>query len=409
MTEFDTQIREAIDLIERATASIPPPPPQGSGGDEGKGSLLTNYVERVVPDADAAATERYRDCVNALAALERTKVSSAWHAALVRKLEKSPKEVAGWIDHNLEQLTRKIETLRRERTKERLNRSRAFLQDLERTATGSRVVYKPQQQPSFTDGTDRNEPAPIEHHDILMIAPKGVHDRLNHYRFPVRKALDAPGHGGGREPGGAMPAGPDLVGSYTRQPELMDIYDIGQRKSNAIAHPEDWGHAEFRATRRGPAVATIPVKPEPGASSCITCYLVNAQNLNYRNAWTAEEWNDIPDGPDLPPAKNVDVDAVEMLVAGPRGLVFHIDLRNLRRWEPGRNARLVVDGIAEPDVANATESPFDGGSVTCVDLAPQTEVWQQLRGGCVMGRALYDDGGERRVVPLVNITTLTPE
>lgn len=293
---------------------------------------------------------------------------------------------------------------RRKQTLGGLRRSRAYRQVVEGT---QEVKYLPVQQPVFADGTDHAARVPVEHHDVLVIAPKGVHRDNEHYRVPVRKVPVAqPAKAkNGREhtPVPSDPTKstvPSVVGAYDRPPELMDMYDLGQRHTMAVARPQDWGHAGFRETDRGPAICTIPIKPEPGATSCVACYLLNAQNLNYRNAWTAEEWNDVPDGPDLPPTRSVDATTLDVLIAGPRGLVFRLDLRNLNGWTLGDPVRLSIQKGADT---------LEAGSVTCIDLSLQMEIWQQLRNGCVAGRVLFDDEGTKRVVPLVNITTLTPE
>ncbi len=407
---YVTQATQLLELIRQATGSIPPPDATSD--------------KKAAANEPSSASEM-DTMMEALNLLVRASESSELRKALLSS-ETAPKElkgatddiVLGWIDARAEVVEKGLEKLRREKTLRGLIRPRAFLQRVvpdpahPTTGAGGKVEYTPQLQPAFTDGTDHDEPAPIEHHDVLMIAPKGVHAPLEHYRFPVRKG-DAGSEVRSAQAkskssnSGASPALPERVGAYFKPPELMDVYDIGQRHTNAIAHPEDWGNAGFRSTRRGPAVSTIPIKPEPGATACITCYLINAQNLNYRNAWTAEEWNEVPDGPDLPPARHVDDDEVEMLIGGPRGLVFHIELEGLRQWTPGERFRLVRESDHTSDQKIATGA--ERGTVTCVDLSMQTEVWQQLRNGGLMGRVLFDDDGMKRVVPLVNITTLAPK
>jgi hypothetical protein len=257
------------------------------------------------------------------------------------------------------------------------------------------LEFEPDAEPVFSPaaGTNLFSPTPVEHHDVLVVAPAGVHAPEEFFRFPVVKKV-APTSG---------KAAPERLGQYSDAPELMDHYDYGQRKVVSLARPQDWGSADARATDRGPAFATLPVKPEPAATAFAVCYLLNTQNMNYRNAWTAEEWNDIPGGPDLPPARSASANELEALIAGPRGKVFRLVLRNLADWTGGVTARLVVDAEAKASSA----PPEDLGCVESVDLRPHVEVWQQLRTGTVMGRVLFDDANGRRVVPLVNITTLT--
>jgi hypothetical protein len=293
-----------------------------------------------------------------------------------------------------EQTLARLDEARREHTRRRVLRNLKFRQRV----AGKTLTFEPEQQPLFKseDGTDHQQLSPVEHHDVLVVAPKGVHGRRNHFRFPVRKVAEA----AAADPAAIeRNAATGRVGSYDQPPELLGEYDISARAFEMLARPQDFGPAAFRKTERGPVFATIPVKPEPGGSDCAICYLVNAQNLNYRNAWTAEEWSDVPDGPDLPPTRNVDATTMEVLLAGPRGLVFRLNLFNLDEVVPGDRIPLTLD----------RESPVEAGSLTCIDLAPQMEIWQQLRSGCVMGRVLFDSDGTKRVVPLINITSLLPE
>ena len=86
-----------------------------------------------------------------------------------------------------------------------------------------------------------------------------------------------------------------------------------------------------------------------------------------------------------------------MLLAGPHGKVFRLKLTNLSAWRNG-----------------VLKLPENLGEVECVHLGHQTEIWTQLRNGCIAGRVLYHETVPRngssssRVVPLVNITALTP-
>jgi hypothetical protein len=126
--------------------------------------------------------------------------------------------------------------------------------------------------------------------------------------------------------------------------------------------------------------------------------------LNFRNAWTAEEWNDTPGGIDLPPAPSANQNDVEALLAGPQGKVFRLVLTSLAVWEPGTQARIVA---TVPDGGGVVQREL--GTVESVGLRRHMEVWHQLRGGTAMGRVYFNDANGPRVVPLVNITTLTRE
>jgi hypothetical protein len=120
---------------------------------------------------------------------------------------------------------------------------------------------------------------------------------------------------------------------------------------------------------------------------------VDAENFTHRNAWTAEEWNDLDDE-DLLPAPTADDRYLEALLAGPRGDVFHLWVDLERDWKPGVDVP-IGDGL---------------GSIEKVDLRHETEIWNQLRNGLVAGTALRTTTPEGPyVVPLVNITSLIPD
>lgn len=245
--------------------------------------------------------------------------------------------------------------------------------------------------------TNIYSPTPIEHHDVLVIAPLGVHADEEFYRFPVIKsAPTAPG---------PVCTGPG-VGEYRDPPELLDAFDQGQRRVLSVARPQDWGSASVRATQRGPAFSTLPLKPEPepaAGNDSNVCYLINAQNLNFRNAWTAEEWNDPPGGVDLPPARGARLNEMEALLAGPQGRVFLLRITDVAAWAPGTTARIIATSTNENERVGGREL----GCIDSVKLNRHMEVWHQLRGGTAMGRVYFDDATNPRVVPLVNITTLT--
>jgi hypothetical protein len=125
--------------------------------------------------------------------------------------------------------------------------------------------------------------------------------------------------------------------------------------------------------------------------------LINTRHLEFVNAWTAEEWTDEPGGADLPAAPDVDNTEFEALLAGPRGKVFLVRLSGLDNWPEDSALERKEDGHA-----------FEA---KCLDLRDNPEVWHQLRNGTVAGRVKLREarnGATARVVPLVNISTLTP-
>jgi hypothetical protein len=264
---------------------------------------------------------------------------------------------------------------------------------------------------SPTNGAPTNifSPTPIEHHDVLVVAPQGVHDDEAFYRFPVIKAVLPNPNGAGPAAAKAVPDAAhalERVGQYSDKPELHDAYDDGQRRTLSVVRPQDWGPASVRATQRGPAFATLPLKPEPEPAAGVEssqCYLINTQNLNFRNAWTAEEWNDTPGGVDLPPAQGAMKNEVEALLAGPQGKVFRLALTHISEWKRGMTARIIATSTSEAGDVQQREL----GAIESVNLGSHMEVWHQLRGGTAMGRVYFDDASGPRVIPLVNITTLT--
>ncbi len=221
------------------------------------------------------------------------------------------------------------------------------------------------------------ESDPTPFHDVLVIGPQGAQDDNEFYRVPVVKV-----------PGTVK----ERPGSYVDTPETLDLYDYSARRTLTIARPQKWGDPKV-GEPRGPAFGTLPVKREPAATACLTCYLVNAENFTHRNAWTAEEWNDLDDE-DLPPAPSADNPRLEAVLAGPRGAAFHLNLDLTRDWTPGKVVP-IGDGL---------------GTIEQVDLRHEMEIWNQLRNGLVAGSALRTGGAEKpRVIPLVNITSLIPD
>jgi hypothetical protein len=180
-------------------------------------------------------------------------------------------------------------------------------------------------------------PASSPHHNVLVINP-----RSELYEFKVEQE----GENAGR---------------YASAPELKDFREPGYRKVHGIAT------AGSDDDLVGPAIATMPRKPEP-ASSYWTCYLLNTKNLNYENPWIAANWSTSG----LPPAESTDLapQPPEVLLAGEDGRVYHVK-------------------------ATASDA---------IDLKKHPEIWQQLRNGTVAGRVRLDG----RIVPILNVSSLNP-
>ncbi|MFZ5894977.1 MAG: hypothetical protein ACOY0T_28210 [Myxococcota bacterium] len=284
--------------------------------------------------------------------------------------------------------------------------------------------FRARKNPDEQDIGQNGAPSPF--HDVLLIGPKGAQADSELFRVPVVKRAPArkpqapgrtvgaaapddvknpaasptePPSGGQLEP----PGNPDEVpGNYVDKPEKLDLFDYAERRTMAIARPQDWGARVDRT--RGPAFGTLPVKREPAATHCFACYLVDAQNLSFRNAWTAEEWNEIG-ADDLEPHPSADDEKLELLLAGPRGKVFYVKL-DLERagqdlWPCGRGT-LLENG---------------SGYIESLNLRFEVEIWNQLRNGVVAGRVMSQrkaalDGKlpeDVDYVPLVNVTSLIPD
>jgi hypothetical protein len=208
----------------------------------------------------------------------------------------------------------------------------------------------------------------VPYHDVLLIrdgldGEQGA--RLE--RFAVDKVT---GHF--KEDSGAnkKPLGPSDEG-------FRPIMNLGSLGGGTEADPA-----------RGPILSALPLHPNPAASCATTCYLVNAQNLNYTTPWTAEEWNDRPEG--FNAEGYVRPDAFSLLIASPAGKVYYLHK---------------ADGA--PLQQQSADFVFRE-----VDLEREPEIWMQLRNGCVVGSVMLQekDAPSRRekVVPLVNIDSLTP-
>jgi hypothetical protein len=226
------------------------------------------------------------------------------------------------------------------------------------------------------------QPTSTDLHDILLIPPAPKNDAPattpeEFYRFAVVKVTD-----------GAL-----RRGTYPHAPEVWNRNDVGQRKVYGIAHPEQVQSYGTSSDARGPAFAVMPIKPEPGSSSCAFCYLINAQQVLSPNAWTAEEWN-APGGPDFDAEANANRTEVEVLLALPRGIVLRLRVTDLHRLDtfPARAtvATATADGVTyelEP-----------------VALKNESEIWGELRNGCIAGRVFHRQ--RDRVIPLLNVTAL---
>lgn len=287
------------------------------------------------------------------------------------------------ISRRLQDFGDLVDLVGRTVTRERALRNRARRQEVKNGVLEFERTAHPVFDESGSAGSDPAVQGATQHHDVLIVPPRGVLGPHEYYRVPVNKT----------------PWQTEVAGSYSHKPEVMDMYDFSQRRVFAAARPQEWGPAASRGIERGPAFVTLPVKAEPAATSSCVSYLINTQNLNYRNCWTAEEWNDVPGGEDLPAAPGASADNFEALLAGPQGKVFHVKLRNLRAWQLDTTIPLTL---------GANGSALNGGSVTAVAMRRQPEAWNQLRNGTVMGRVTFNDAGAERIVPLVNITSLTP-
>jgi hypothetical protein len=242
-----------------------------------------------------------------------------------------------------------------------------------------------------------------EDHDVLIFPNPGIVGTAECYRIPVVKE-DQPAHDRRR-------------GEFVLPPERWDLRAFGQRRALSIARPH---HADG-GEPRGPAFAVLPIKPEPASVSAGTCYLINAENFTSPNLWTVEEWNDDPLGEDYLTPQHPE--AFEVLIAAPWGKVFHLKIAHHERWpsgplqieyKAGGSAATGHAGGDDPAGGAAASGGHDAsgthtlGQIECVDLSRETEVWSQLRNGCVAGRVWFRaDGG--RVVPLVNVTALQPQ
>lgn len=222
-------------------------------------------------------------------------------------------------------------------------------------------------------GTNGASPKPIRHDMLLIQDPPDGTKGSRLVRFPVDKGTGEPGAGA---------AVPPFTEGY------RPVMNLGLAGRGTEENPA-----------RGTILSTLPLHPSPAASNGTTCYLVNAQNLNYKTAWTAEEWNDPPGGYDAD--GQVGPDSFSLLIGSPAGKVYFLEKKESDGscLVPGRD--YIFREVA-PD-----------------ELRYESEVWAELRSGCVVGTvsfenaAVYKKETDRRlsrpkIVPLVNIDSLMP-
>lgn len=233
------------------------------------------------------------------------------------------------------------------------------------------------------------------HHDLLVVPPPDVVKDDELYRVPVVKEGSVVNQGQVEEEEAR-------TGSYIDGPELLDSYDYAQRRTLSTARPQDWGNPDQYEIARGPAFGTLAVKREPAATASGACYLINALNLTFRNSWTAEEWTSVSldEKDDLPAALSTDDKRFEVLLAGPRGKVFHLKLEVAGM--PWTNQPVYIM------TGENGKSTFLG-EIRCLDLRHEVEIWNQLRNGLVAGRVYWRGGDGKKFTPIVNITTLVPD
>lgn len=200
-------------------------------------------------------------------------------------------------------------------------------------------------------------PRKTEDHDLLFIPREGKLQRILVDKRPWAQGHPVPSTHTGQIETVEKPSAPD---------------DAGYRKAMSIAAPGG-------DLTRGPALACMPIRPEP-ATSYYTCFLVDGNNVNFRNPWTSAQWNDEPDPNDLAEGVDWGEASFEVLLGAGRGRVYHLH----------------VEG-GKPQLRQ-------------VDLEFEGEIWIQLRSGLVAGRVKYfrHPGGSPKVVPLINVTALNP-
>lgn len=266
----------------------------------------------------------------------------------------------------------------------------------ERLRETKRRLARQRKQRKILTPSERDGTAVSPHHDVLIVPPAGVVEKDEFFRVPVVKSHQVNQ--------GQTFDGDEKKGVFVNLPELLDSYDYAQRRVLSASRAQDWGDRSCRDRSRGIAFGTLPVKAEPAATSCGACYLVDAENLRFRNAWTAEEWNATSGVDDLPADETASLTSFDVLLAGPQGKVFYLavklDEAGVGFWTPGKSHPLGEKSV--------------GGTIECIDLRYEMEIWNQLRNGAVASRVLSRRRAahlgknlhETPTVPLVNITTL---
>jgi len=212
-----------------------------------------------------------------------------------------------------------------------------------------------------------------ELHDVLVFPPSDGEAERRLFRFGVNR------EGAER-------------GKYQKEPVELQRTDKNKRRSDSVARASE---QKADGIVHGAAFATLPIKPEPGGANGVTCYLLDADNFHSPNFWTVEEWNDGPGGAQYPTPSHPN--EFDVLLAGPHGKVFRVSVKDVQAWKADewQDTRGGKGGLSGTGYA----------TITCINLRYNTAIWQQLRTGCVAGRAsVAGNGGE--VIPLVNVTAL---
>ncbi len=246
-------------------------------------------------------------------------------------------------------------------------------------------------QGSHKPNQNGNTPIPPQDHDVIIFPLASVTRATGDecYRIEVTRKEEATRYA------------PE--GSYVKRPKACRINDEGIRKALSFMHPERFdappGDGKGATQKRGPAFAVAPVKFEPAPVSFCTCFLINADYFAEPSLWTLEEWNDAPGGPDY--ASRRHPNEVKALIALPWGQVLKLTVQRPTETIPQGGGS---SAIAEK--RKATPPPVV--TTAFVDLEREPEIWQQLRNGCIAGRAQLGQGASAEVLPLVNITALMP-
>jgi hypothetical protein len=213
----------------------------------------------------------------------------------------------------------------------------------------------------LTDPNDRRNPL---EHDILVAR----RHRNSHQFFKVEAERELGAYG-------ELTERAQYTGVREQRP-----WDPGFRAIIGFACPETQSRGgDLSQELRGPALATVPLHPDPTASASCACYLFNPENVTYETAWTTEEWSD-----QQLQATDREIktsDDFELLIAVPDGKVY-----------------LVSKKVGEK-LPTSKEVP----------VKDEPELWSALRGGTVAGSVmLLSMEGCPKVVPVVNVEALMP-